>query len=77
MKKLILGLKNKESMTSSTLIWVLRNLAGKLPDKEIVHNIIGNDITSIFRHPNGTTHWVLGQTIIEPKEPSLKLNLEE
>ncbi len=46
-KRLILGLKNKQSLTSSTLIWALRNLAGRLPDEEIVQSIIGNDITSI------------------------------
>ncbi len=46
-KRLILGLKNKQSLTSSTLIWALKNLAGRLPDQEIVHTIIGNDITSI------------------------------
>ncbi len=46
-KRLILGLRNKQSLTSSTLIWALKNLAGRLPDEEIVHNIIGNDITSI------------------------------
>jgi len=46
-KRLFLGLKNKQSLTSSTLIWALKNLAGRLPDEEIVHNIIGNDIISI------------------------------
>ncbi len=46
-KRLILGLKNKQSLTSSTLIWALKNLAGRLPDLEVVYSIIGNDITSI------------------------------
>ena len=46
-KRLILGLRNKQSLTSSTLIWALENLAGRLPDEEIVLNIIGNDITTI------------------------------
>ncbi len=47
LKRLILGLKNKQSLTSSTLNWAMKNLAGRLPDEETVHNIIGNDITSI------------------------------
>ena len=46
-KRIILGLKNKESLTSSTLIWALKNLAGRLPDQEIFNSIIGNDINSI------------------------------
>jgi len=46
-KRVILGLRNKQSLTSSTLAWALKNLAGRQPDKETVHNIIGNDIYSI------------------------------
>jgi len=46
-KRLILGLKNKQRLTSSALIWALRNLAGRLPDEEIVLSIIGNNIYSI------------------------------
>ena len=46
-KRVILGMRNKQSLTSSTLAWALKNLAGRQPDEEIVHNIIGNDIYSI------------------------------
>jgi hypothetical protein len=62
-KRLILGLTNKRSLTSTTLIWALKNLAGRLPDEEVVHNIIGNDITSISsleKHLNelmGEVYW--------------------
>src|SRR3990172_7414719 len=46
-KRVILGMRNKQSLTSSTLAWALKNLVGRQPDEEIVHNIIGNDIYSI------------------------------
>lgn len=46
-KKLISGLKKEQNLTSSTLIWALKNLDGKLPDEDTVHNIIGNDISSL------------------------------
>ncbi|MCX9081405.1 MAG: hypothetical protein OIN83_04340 [Candidatus Methanoperedens sp.] len=46
-KRLISGMKNKQSMTSSTLAWTLKNLAGRRPDREFVNNILGDDIYSI------------------------------
>ncbi|MDD5615916.1 MAG: hypothetical protein PHH85_06910 [Candidatus Methanoperedens sp.] len=46
-KKLISGLKKEQNLTSSTLVWALKNLGGRLPDEETVHNIIGNDISSL------------------------------
>ncbi|GEM_PF-653524 len=46
-KRLISGLNKEQSLTSSTLVWALKNLAGILPDEETVHNIIGNNISSI------------------------------
>lgn len=46
-KKLISGLKKEQNLTSSTLIWALKNLEGRHPDEETVHNIIGNDISSL------------------------------
>ena len=46
-KRLISGFKNKQSLTSSTLAWALKDLAGRRPDREFVNNIIGNDIYSI------------------------------
>ncbi len=46
-KRLISGLKKEQSLTSLALAWALRNLAGRIPDEEIVHNIVGNNIYSI------------------------------
>jgi len=46
-KKLISGLKKEENLTSSALIWALKNLAGRLPDEGTVQNIIGSGISSI------------------------------
>lgn len=46
-KRLISGLKKEQNLTSSTLIWALKNLAGRLPDEETVHNIIGSEVSSI------------------------------
>lgn len=46
-KRLISGMKNKQSLTSSTLAWVLKVLAGRRPDREFVNNILGSDIYSI------------------------------
>jgi len=46
-KRLISGMKNKQSLTSSTLAWALKDLAGRRPDREFVHNILGNDIYSL------------------------------
>src|SRR3972149_10284852 len=46
-KRLISGLKKEQNLTSSTLLWTLKNLGGRLPDEETVHNIIGNDISSL------------------------------
>jgi len=47
MKRLIMGMRNKQSLTSLTLAWALKDLAGSTRDQEIVHNILGNDIYSI------------------------------
>ncbi len=46
-KRLISGLKKEQNLTSSTLIWGLKNLSGRLPDEETVDNIIGDDISSL------------------------------
>lgn len=46
-KRLISGLKKEHNLTSSTLTWALKNLAGRLPDEETVHNIIGSEVSSI------------------------------
>lgn len=46
-KRLISGMKNKQSLTSSTLAWALKGLAGRRPDREFVNNILGDDIYSI------------------------------
>ena len=46
-KRLISGLIKEQNLTSSTLLWTLKNLGGRLPDEETVHNIIGNDISSL------------------------------
>lgn len=46
-KRLISGLKKEQNLTSSTLIWALKNLEGRLPDEETVHNIIGSEVSSI------------------------------
>lgn len=46
-KKLISGLRKEQNLTSSTLIWALKNLGGRLPDEETVHNIIGNNFSSL------------------------------
>jgi hypothetical protein len=46
-KRFISGMKNKQNLTSSTLAWALKNLAGRRPDTEIVNNILGTNIYSI------------------------------
>ena len=46
-KKLISGLKKEQNLTSSTIVWALKNLEGRLPDEETVHNILGNNISSL------------------------------
>jgi hypothetical protein len=46
-KRLISGLKKEQNLTSFTLIWALKNLAGRLPDENTVQNIIGNNICSL------------------------------
>ena len=46
-KRLISGMKNKQSLTSPTLAWALKDLAGRRPDREFVNNILGKDIYSI------------------------------
>lgn len=46
-KKLISGLKKEQNLTSLTLIWALKNLAGRLPDEYTVQNIIGSNIYSL------------------------------
>lgn len=46
-KQLISQLKKEQNLTSSTLIWILQNTAGRLPDEEIVRTIIGDNIHSI------------------------------
>lgn len=45
--KLISGMKNKQSLTSSTLAWALKVLSGRRPEREFVNNILGNDIYSL------------------------------
>jgi hypothetical protein len=47
MKRLMSGIKNKQSLTSSTLAWALKDLSGRRPDREFVNNIVGTDIYSI------------------------------
>lgn len=47
LKRVILGTRTRQSLTSSTLAWALKDLAGRHPDHAMVHNIIGNDIFSI------------------------------
>lgn len=46
-KRLISGLRKEQNLTSSTLIWALKNLTGRLPDDETVNNIIGDSISSL------------------------------
>lgn len=46
-KRLISGLREEQNLTSSTLIWALKNVAGRMPDEETVHNIISNNVSSI------------------------------
>ena len=46
-KRLISGLKKEQNLTSAALVWSLKNLAGRLPDEEVVDSIIGKDIFSI------------------------------
>ncbi|MCE8422305.1 MAG: hypothetical protein J5U16_00030 [Candidatus Methanoperedens sp.] len=46
-KKLISGLKKEQNLTSSTILWTLRNLSGRLPDNETINNIMGSDIFSL------------------------------
>lgn len=45
-KKLIKGIKKEQNLTSATLNWALKNLAGRLPEEEVVHSIIGDNTTS-------------------------------
>ena len=53
-KRLISGLKKEHNLTSHVLSWALSNLSGKLPEEEMVHNIIGNisSIPSLERRLN-------------------------
>lgn len=46
-KRLISGLKKEQNLTSSTLVWALENLAGRLPDEETVNNIVGSSVSSL------------------------------
>jgi hypothetical protein len=46
-KRLISGLRNEQNLTSSALIWAMKNLAGRLPDEETVRNIFGDNISSM------------------------------
>lgn len=46
-KRLISGIKNKQSLTSSTLAWALKDLAGRCPDRKFVNYLLDNDIYSI------------------------------
>ena len=46
-KRLISGLKKEQNLTSSTLLWSLKNLSGRLPDEETVNNIMGGSISSL------------------------------
>jgi hypothetical protein len=46
-KRLISGLKKEQNLTSAALTWSLKNLSGRLPDEEIVDNILGKDIISV------------------------------
>lgn len=46
-KRFIAGLKKEQNLTSSALIWAMKNFAGRLPDEETVHNILGNSISSV------------------------------
>ncbi|MDO9098295.1 MAG: hypothetical protein Q7U60_09265, partial [Candidatus Methanoperedens sp.] len=45
-KTLIKGIKKEQNLTSATLNWALKNLAGRLPEEEVVHSIIGDNVTS-------------------------------
>ncbi|MCX9085112.1 MAG: hypothetical protein OIN87_09985 [Candidatus Methanoperedens sp.] len=62
-KRMMMGLKNRQSLTSSTLAWAIKNLAGRLPDEEMIHNVVGNNINSISsleKHLNelmGEVYW--------------------
>ncbi len=46
-KRLISGLREEQNLTSSTLTWALKNLTGRIPNWEMVINIIGNNISSV------------------------------
>lgn len=62
-KRLISGIKNKQSLTSSTLEWALKDLAGRLPARVFVNNIMGNNVSSMSnleKHLNellGEVYW--------------------
>lgn len=63
-RRLISGLKKEQNLTSSTLVWALKNLAGRLPDEETVNNIIGSvsSISSLEKRLNemgGEIYWGL------------------
>lgn len=46
-KKLISGLKKEPNMTSSALTWALKNNMGRLPDDEMIQNLLGKNISTI------------------------------
>lgn len=46
-KRLISGLRKEQNLTSSTILWSLKNLSGRLPDEDTINNIIGSNISSL------------------------------
>src|SRR5574341_1460949 len=46
-KRLISGLKQEQNLTSATIIWALKNLAGRFPGEETVQDIISNNIPTL------------------------------
>lgn len=75
-KRLISGLKREQNLTSATLIWSLKNLSGRLPDVEMVNNIIGKDIFSIsslqkcMNELGGEIYW--GTTVKTESDDDIK-----
>ena len=84
-KKLISGLKKEQNLTSSTIVWALKNLEGRLPDEETVHNIIGNNISSLsdlekrLNELGSEVYWGMSIKIIsdnnfQPKNATISLD---
>ena len=46
-KRLISGLKKEQNLTSATLVWSLKNLGGRIPETEVIENVIGTEVYSI------------------------------